>query len=189
VIARCWQTGYNTARYYLYKEPGYAYAYPPLGLEELRSKLEFKDHIVDAVLTPAIQKRIQDLRKEHVITLAKIAYDPEKVLKDNSMADPFKFNSYHLLIPDLGFAIFRTLVSTQGFRLRQLYRDAARGMHKDGDVSCLIGVEEEWMEVFSEDERDWVRLILHVLWVADLDAPKDTVPKVKRSWKMLWRRT
>jgi hypothetical protein len=64
------------------------------------------------------QKRIQDLRKECIITLAEIAYDPEKVLKDHAVVDPFTFNNYDLLIPDLGFAIFRTLVSTLGFRLR-----------------------------------------------------------------------
>jgi hypothetical protein len=120
--------------------------------------------------------------------LAEIAYDPEKVLEDNAMVDPVTFNNYHLQIPDLGFAIFRTLVSTQGFCLRQMYCDAARGKHKVEDVSCLIGVEEKWMGMFPKDERDWVRLTPNVLWVADLDAPKDTVPKVKRSWKMLWRR-
>jgi hypothetical protein len=69
-----------------------------------------------------------------------------------------------------------------------MYRDAARGKHKVEDVYYLIGVEEEWMGMFPKDERDWVRLILNVLWVADLDAPKDAVQRSSESWKLPWRR-
>ena len=81
-----------------------------------------------------------------------------------------------------------------------MYRHATHGKHKAGDASCLVAVEDEWMEMFPKDERDWVRLILHVLWVADLndpeeiedpevsENPEDEVPKTKRRWRMLLRR-
>lgn len=168
--------------------------YPPLGLEEMQSKLDFKRRISDTVMTEVIEKRIQDLRKVSVVKLGEIAYDPYKVLKDNAMVDPFLFNNYHLRVPDLGFAVFRTLVSTRGFRLQEMYRDATRGKHKGGDVSCLVAIEDEWMEIFPKDEREWVGLILDVLWIADLDDSedledlKDEVPKTKRRWRTLWRR-
>ncbi|KAI4629853.1 uncharacterized protein J4E87_003040 [Alternaria ethzedia] len=202
-IARCWQSDYSTARYHIYGEPEYAAVYPPRGLDELQQKLDFKNRIGDAVTTDVIEKRIQDLRKESVVGLGELSYDPYKVLRGNTMVDPFAFNNYHLRVPDLGFAIFRTLVSSRGFRFLEMYRDATRGKHKDGDVACLVAVEEEWMEMFPKDERQWVRLILNVLWIADLDdsedaegpedpegpeGPEDEVPKTKRRWRVLLRR-
>jgi len=177
--------------------------YPPRGFDELQQKLDFKRRIGDAVTTDVIEKRIQDLRKGSVVEMGKMAHDPYRVLRGNVMVDPFAFNNYHLRVPDLGFAVFRTLVSTRGVRFLEMYRDATRGKHKAGDASCLVAVEDEWMEMFPKDERDWVRLILHVLWVADLESsessedpedpqsperPEDEVPKTKRRWRMLLRR-
>ena len=174
--------------------------YPPRALDELQQKLDFKRRIGDAVTTDVIEKRIQDLRKESVVGLGELSYDPYGVLRSNVMVDPFAFNNYHLRVPDLGFAVFRTLVSTRGVRFLEMYRHATRGKHKAGDVSCLVAVEEEWMLMFPKDERDWVRLILHMLWIADLDDaeekedpedpenPEDEVPKTKRRWRMLLRR-
>ena len=174
--------------------------YPPRGLDELQQKLDFKNRIGHAVTTDVTEKRIQDLRKESVVGLGELSYDPYRVLRGNVMVDPFAFNNYHLRVPDLGFAVFRTLVSTRGIRFQEMYRDATRGKHKAGNASCLVAVEDEWMEMFPKDERDWVRLILHVLWAADLDDPEeievpevpenpeDEVPKTKRRWRMLLRR-
>jgi len=199
-IARCWQTDYSTARYHIYGEPEYAAVYPPRGLDELQQKLDFKRRIGDAITTDVIEKRIQDLRKASVVELGEISYDPYRVLRSNVMVDPFAFNNYHLRVPDLGFAVFRTLVSTRGVRFLEMCRNATRGKRKGVDFSSLLAVENEWMEMFPKDERDWVRLILHVLWVADLDdpeetedpevseSPEDEVPKTKRRWRMLLRR-
>jgi len=174
--------------------------YPPRGLDELQQKLDFKRRIGDAVTTDVIEKGIQDLRKESVVALGELGHDPYRVLRSNAMVDPFAFNNYHLRVPDLGFAVFRTLVSTRGVRFLEMYRNATRGKHKSGDASSLVAVEDKWMDMFPKDQRDWVKLILHVLWVADLDDsediedpkvsenPEDEVPKTKRRWRMLLRR-
>ncbi|KAH6878146.1 hypothetical protein BKA58DRAFT_89642 [Alternaria rosae] len=193
-IARCWQTDYSTARYHICGEPEYAGVYPPLVLEELRSKFDFKRSIGDAVTMEVIEKRIQDLRKASMIELGERAYDPYKVLKDNAMVDPFAFDNYHLRVPDLGFAVFRTLISTRGTRLQGMYRDTTCRKHKSRDASRLVAVAKEWMDMFPKDGSDWVRLILDVLWIADLgdsegsEDPENEFPKTKRRWMTLWRR-
>jgi hypothetical protein len=176
-VARSWQTDYCTARYFLYEEYTYADAYPPLGLEELLSKIQLKRIIGGAVETEAIQKRIQELQGSHVISIAEIAYHPEKILVGpahiQQLVDLFTFNNYYLRIPDIAHAIFRTLVSARGFRLGRMYCDAVGDGHKDRDASCLVTIENEWMEMFPKDERDWLRLILNVLWTADQVSSQD----------------
>jgi hypothetical protein len=172
-VARTWQTDYNTARNFLYNEPEYADAYAPIELEQLLSKLTLSRMINGAMDTEAIQKRIQRLQEKCVITIAEIAYCPRKVLVTNSTVDPFIFNNYHLHVRHLGFAVRRTLESTRGSQLWQMYRDVVHGTDQVADQSCLVAIEKEWMGMFPEDQRDWVRLILNILWIADLIASED----------------
>jgi hypothetical protein len=54
-----------------------------------------------------------------------------------------------------------------------MYCDAVGDGHKDRDASCLVTIENEWMEMFPKDERDWLRLILNVLWMADQVSSQD----------------
>jgi len=43
----------------------------------------------------------------------------------------------------------------------------------------LVAIEDEWMKMFPNDQRDWVGLVLNILWIVDLvtleeDALEDT---------------
>ena len=94
LVARLWQTDCSAARYIIYREPEYADSHPPLGLDQLLSKLATGMWIRNAVVTDTIQKRIRELQDKHAITIAEIAYDPDKVMEGNIMVDPFTFNNY-----------------------------------------------------------------------------------------------
>jgi hypothetical protein len=54
-----------------------------------------------------------------------------------------------------------------------MYFDAVGGRHKHGDMPCLVAIENEWIEMFLKDEKDWVRLMLNVLWMADQVSSED----------------
>jgi hypothetical protein len=178
-IARDFQTDYGTARHLLYNEPEYADSYVPFGLEELWSKLNLTRMIGSALATEAIQKRIQRLQEGRIISIAEIAYHPKKVLEGNLMVDPFTFNNYHLPINSMKHAILGTLGSMRGSRLWQMYRDVVPQMNGVRDESYLVAIEDEWMKMFPNDQRDWVGLVLNILWIVDLvtleeDALEDT---------------
>lgn len=43
----------------------------------------------------------------------------------------------------------------------------------------MVAIEDEWMKMFPNDQRDWVELVLNILWIVDLvtleeDALEDT---------------
>jgi hypothetical protein len=137
--------------------------------------LRTRDWIKKVVQTDTIQKHIQELQEKHDITLAEVAYDPAKVVEENLMVDPFAFNNYYLHSVAMSFAIFRTLISQRGTRLWLMYHDTI--CHEQGgeDSSCLDTIEKEWMEMFPEDQVNWVRLILHVIWVAGEILEKELV--------------
>jgi hypothetical protein len=61
----------------------------------------------------------------------------------------------------------------RGSRLWQMYREVVCEKNEVRDVSCLVAIENEWMEIFLKDERDWVRLILNILWMAYPVASED----------------
>jgi hypothetical protein len=155
-VARGWQTDYNTARYAIYGEPKYADIQPPQGLDQLRLMLRTRDWIKKVVQTDTIQKHIQELQEKHDITLAEVAYDPAKVVEENLMVDPFAFNNYYLHSVAMSFAIFRTLISQRGTRLWLMYHDTICSEQGGEDSSCLDTIEKEWMEMFPEDQVDWV---------------------------------
>jgi hypothetical protein len=61
----------------------------------------------------------------------------------------------------------------RGSRLWQIYQEVVCEKNEVRDVSCLVAIENEWMEIFLKDERDWVRLILNILWMAYPVASED----------------
>jgi hypothetical protein len=61
----------------------------------------------------------------------------------------------------------------RGSRLWQIYQEVVCEKNEVRDVSCLVAIENEWMEIFPKDERDWVRLILNILWMAYPVASED----------------
>jgi hypothetical protein len=176
LIAPHWQTDYNTARYMRYREPEYADSHPPLGLDQLRSKLATGMWIQSAVGIDTVPKYVQELQKKHAITIAEIAYDPVEVMEGNIMVDPFTFNDCYLHASAMSVAILRTLSSQRGQSLWQMWRDAmSHNVRDDEDVSCLDTIEKEWMEMFPTDEVDWVQLILQVLLIARLILDEEEV--------------
>ena len=80
------------------------------------------------------------------------------------MVDPFTFNNYHLPINSMKHAILGTLGSMRGSRLWQMYIDVVPQMNGVRDESCLVAIEDEWMKMFPNDQRDWVGLVLNILW-------------------------
>jgi hypothetical protein len=60
-----------------------------------------------------------------------------------------------------------------------MYRDVVPQMNGVRDESYLVAIEDEWMKMFPNDQRDWVGLVLNILWIVDLvtleeDALEDT---------------
>lgn len=126
---------------------------------------------------PEIDMKLAQLQNKCYISLADAKFDPKKRVKApfHIDIDPFKFNNYHLGKNIICEAIFETLYYWRGHRLWATYRDSIERVAQSEKKETLEGLVRAWMEIFADDEEDWVELILQVLWIADPPFQEDEV--------------
>lgn len=167
--ANVYQCDYNTVRWSISSEPEYAVRYLPIALEEVEYKDALYGNIGIALQLPVIEELLTKLQEESsIFKISDAVFDPSHLIKQRfSTIDVFKFNNYHIDLVPLAAAIYLTLFSWRGMRLLELYCSKSAEAPLEKERAATEKIVRSWMEVFPDDEENWVDFVVRVLWYAD----------------------